>query len=89
MGRDERRRALFRRAKARPQSVTFEELLELAVCYGFTHDRTRGSHRQYVREDDPYGMMTFQPDSKDKKMAKRYQVAQLVRFVEEHGLEEA
>ena len=88
MGKDEKRLALFRKAKANPQSLKFDELVDLAELYGFILDRTKGSHRQYVREDDPYGMMTFQPDPKDKKMAKRYQVAHLVKFIEETFPEE-
>lgn len=57
----------------------FERLLE---AFGFSLDRTKGSHRQYVHPAVPF-VLTVQPDGKD---AKRYQVRQFLDMVAEFGL---
>ncbi len=48
---------------------------------------TKGSHRMYKRTDDPRHLIPFQPDKHDAKMAKGYQVKQLISFIEEHDLQ--
>lgn len=81
-----KKQTLFNKAKRNSQGITFKELQELAVLYGFVFDTQKGSHIQYKRRDDPYGFMNFQPRKKDKKMAKIYQVRLLVKFIETHDL---
>ncbi len=81
-----KKQALFNKAKCNPQGITFKELQELAVFYGFVFDTQKGSHIQYKRRDDPYGFMNFQPRKNDKKMAKIYQVRLLIKFIETHDL---
>ncbi|MEO8723302.1 MAG: type II toxin-antitoxin system HicA family toxin [Sphingobium sp.] len=49
---------------------------------GFRHDRTKGSHRQYVHPSIPRPF-PVQPDGKD---AKRYQIRELLELVERFGL---
>ena len=81
-------RALLDKARSHPESVTFQELQQLAMYYGFVFARTRGSHCQYKRLEDPPCFLTFQPRKGDGKMAKAYQVKQLVAFIEENLLED-
>lgn len=86
-GLKKKERALYEKAKRYPQSITFKELLQLAVVAGFEFDSQDGtSHHQYKRKDDPYGFMNFQPLPSDKRMAKVYQVRQLVNFIDTNSL---
>jgi len=77
---------LFSKAKRSPQSISFQEIQELAMLFGFIFDTQKGSHVQYKRRDDPYGFMNFQPRKNDKKMAKVFQVRQLIKFIETNEL---
>lgn len=77
---------LYLKAKSKPKSISFREVQELAVYFGFIRDSQNSSHIQYKRKDNPYGFMNFQPRENDKKMAKIYQVRQLVKFIEENEL---
>lgn len=68
---------------ANPRKViSFRDFEKLLAAFGFTLDRTTGSHRQYTH---PKLRRTFpvQPSGKD---AKRYQVREFLELVEEHGL---
>lgn len=79
---------LYLKASRHPESITFREVQELVVYFGFVFDSQNGSHAQYKRRDDPYGFMNFQPRQSDKKMAKIYQVRQLVNFIKQNQLTE-
>ena len=81
-----KKRDLFREAMNNPSNVKFADLLTLAKNFGFVHDRTKGSHKIFKRFNDPRHLISFQPDSKNKKMAKPYQVRQLLDFIEENDL---
>ncbi len=81
-----KKQKLFNKARQNPESISFKEVQELAVAYGFAFDVQKGSHIQYKRRDDPYGFMNFQPRKNDKKMAKIFQVRQLVKFIETNDL---
>lgn len=82
----DKKKKLFSKAKRSPESVSFKEIQELAVLFGFIFDTQSGSHIQYKRRDDPYGFMNFQPRKSDKKMAKTFQVRQLIKFIETYEL---
>jgi hypothetical protein len=71
---------LLDKAKRKRASVTFAELRVLAECYGFTFNRQSGSHHIYVRSGA--GLQDFQPRKRDAKMAKPYQVKQLLDFID-------
>jgi predicted RNA binding protein YcfA (HicA-like mRNA interferase family) len=64
------------------RSLSFRDFERLLRALGFEHDRTTGSHRQYVHPKVPRSF-PVQPDGKD---AKRYQVRELLELVEEYGL---
>ncbi len=73
---------LFKKAKAHPGSFKFNELIKLAELGGFTRRKGRTAHVQYKRETHPAKLISFQTDKSNKKMAKSYQVTQLVNFLE-------
>lgn len=74
---------LYARVLANPKlALSFRDFLALIAAFGFTHARTRGSHRTWVHPDCPRPLV-LQPVGKD---AKRYQVRQFLDMVEEFGL---
>lgn len=81
-----KKQKFFSKAKRNPESISYKEIQELAVFYDFAFDTQKGSHIQYKRRDDPYGFMNFQPRKNDKKMAKIFQVRQLIKFIETNEL---
>lgn len=64
------------------RSVSFRDFERLLTAFGFVHERTRGSHRQYAHPLVPH-VLTINPDGHE---ARRYQVRLLLEFVEEYGL---
>jgi len=62
--------------------ISFRDFERLLRAFGFRHDRTMGSHRQYVHSKVPRPF-PVQPEKKD---AKRYQVREFLDIVEEYGL---
>jgi predicted RNA binding protein YcfA (HicA-like mRNA interferase family) len=64
-------------------SIPFRDFERLLKAFGFSLERTTGSHRQYVHPAVPY-VLSVQPRRKE---AKSYQVAQFVAMVQEYGLE--
>ncbi|HEV2746870.1 MAG TPA: type II toxin-antitoxin system HicA family toxin [Allosphingosinicella sp.] len=66
---------------ARPV-LSFRDFERLLAAFGFSLDRTVGSHRHYVHPRVPRSF-PIQAHGKD---AKRYQVAQFLDLVEEYGL---
>lgn len=77
-----RENKLFKKAKKHPGSFKFNELLKLAELGGFTKRKSRSGHCQYKREMHPAKLISFQPDKSNKKMAKSYQVSQLVNYLD-------
>ena len=73
---------LLAKARRAPNGLTFRELYALAECSGFELRRIAGSHRVYQRPHEPR-RISFQPTG---KMAKGYQVRQLVKAID--GIEE-
>lgn len=79
---------LLKKAQESRNNIKLKELKLLAEHHGFVYDTTTGDHAQYKRKDDPYGFINLQPDKKNRKMAKGYQVKQLVDFIVVNLLEE-
>lgn len=71
---------LLEQAKESPQNLRFSELQRLAVCFGFEHDRTKGSHHIYLHPESKEGL-NLQPGRDGK--AQKYQVRQLLDMVDE------
>jgi predicted RNA binding protein YcfA (HicA-like mRNA interferase family) len=72
--------ALLREAYRSP--ISFRDFEKLLKAYGFIHERTTGSHRQYAHPKVPRAF-PVQPDGKD---AKRYQVRELLAPIDRYDL---
>ena len=64
------------------RNISFREFERILAALGFTLDRTRGSHRQYVHPEIPRPF-PIQPAGKD---AKSYQIRELLELIEGYGL---
>ncbi|HEX8573510.1 MAG TPA: type II toxin-antitoxin system HicA family toxin [Allosphingosinicella sp.] len=74
---------LYARLLSGPKSIiAFRDFERLLLAFGFSLDRTVGSHRQYVHPSVPRSF-PVQPQGKD---AKRYQVREFLELVETYGL---
>lgn len=74
---------LYARIVADPRaSIPFRDFERLIVAFGFTLDRTKGSHRIYKHPLVPRPL-SIQPRG---NMAKPYQVDQFLAMVQEFGL---
>lgn len=71
---------LLDRARKSPKSIKFTELIALAGYINFSLDRQKGSHHILVREG--HLPLSFQPRHRDPKMAKPYQVRQLLALID-------
>lgn len=73
---------LFLRINATQANVRFTDLVRLIRALGFEHHRTRGSHHMFVhpRINQHLNLQN------DQGQAKPYQVAQLLKLVEEYNL---
>ncbi len=63
-------------------SISFRDFQRILEAFGFTLDRTKGSHRQYKHSLVPRPL-SIQPRG---NMAKPYQIDQFLDIVEEFGL---
>lgn len=80
-----KKETLFRKANTSSTNFTFNEICKLAKLVGFILRNISGSHHIY--KHPIYGtMMNFQPDKNDKKKAKKFQIKQLIEFINEHQL---
>lgn len=75
--------ALYGRVRTHPQNVHFNDAVRLARMAGFEEVRTSGSHHIFRHERHRELILNLQERGGD---AKPYQVRQLVRLIEDHGL---
>ncbi len=68
-----RREKLLAKARNNPEGLGFNEFLTLLSQYGFTHNRTSGSHQIWVSEGT---IISVQPKG---SKAKGYQVRQFLK----------
>ena len=73
---------LLERARTHPQSLTFTDLRKLAEAAGFRLKRISGSHHVYTRQGI-VEIINLQPQG---KMAKAYQVRQVVSLIVKYNL---
>lgn len=69
-------------ARSHPKSVEFSDLMRIVKAMGYTHNRTKGSHQIWTCTGKP--MINVQTVG---KMAKPYQVAQVLGIFDIHGME--
>lgn len=77
------RRRLFLRLLNRSYNVSFADLLDLAIGFGFRLSRIRGSHHILVHADVLELLNLQEVGGK----AKPYQIRQFLRLVDQYGLE--
>jgi predicted RNA binding protein YcfA (HicA-like mRNA interferase family) len=82
MGKKEK---LYKKAKSSPTNLRFSELCSLAENVGFAFRDQTGSHKIY-KHTKYDRTMNFQPDKHDKSKAKKFQIRQLIDFIDEHKL---
>lgn len=75
---------LYERAKANPKGFRFVELKKLCECVGLICVRVKGSHFIF-RMDEPFYLISIQ--KMRDRLAKPYQVRQLLDFIEENNLD--
>ncbi|MCZ6626177.1 MAG: type II toxin-antitoxin system HicA family toxin [Deltaproteobacteria bacterium] len=73
---------LVERARNNPQSLSFKEIQRLVDLAGFRLKRVRGSHHVYTRK----GIVEITNIQPKGKMAKPYQVRQVVSLIDKYGL---
>ena len=77
---------LLEKIKNAPKNCRLKDLCSLAEAVRFERrEQQPGSHITY-RHPVIKEMMNFQPDPKNKSMAKYYQVKQLLNIIEDYGL---
>lgn len=82
MTQEQRVRELYEKARTHPASLKFREVCQLAKGVGFRLDRVRGSHHIFLH---PALEELLNLQSRGGQ-AVPYQVRQLVRLIEVHGL---
>jgi predicted RNA binding protein YcfA (HicA-like mRNA interferase family) len=76
-------RKLLEKLLSGSMDIHFDEFVLLLEHFGFTLDRTRGSHHVFVHPDLAE-LLSIQPRQDGK--AKPYQVRQFLKLVEEYNL---
>ncbi len=79
------REELLAKARNNAKGMRFSEICKLAVAFGWRVDRQEGSHHIYLRTGVP-GRVNLQSDH--NRMAKPYQVRDLIKLIDEYGAEE-
>ncbi len=76
---------LYKKVKDSPNNASFSDLCKLAEEIGFVFRNQSGSHSIY-KHPNYNQIMNFQPDKRDKSKAKRYQVSQLISFIDDNKI---
>lgn len=77
-----KKRKILQRAYDGSKNIRFGDFVTLLIAFGFTLERTSGSHQVFSHEKIPRPFPIQDVNGK----AKPYQVKQLLKFVEEYGL---
>jgi hypothetical protein len=75
-------RKILEKARSGSKNIRFEELQYLIEAFGFTHDRTKGSHHSYEHPALPRPF----PIQSIRGKAKPYQVRQFLKLVDQYQL---
>ncbi len=76
---------LYEKLKESPTNASFNEICQLAEQTGFVFRKQKGGHKIYKHPIHRI-IMNFQPDKSDKCKAKKYQISQLIDFIDKHDL---
>jgi hypothetical protein len=77
-----RRKLLEKLLQGHVQNVAFKDFRNLVLGFGFSWDRTEGSHHLFTRDDIP-DIVNLQ---ERRGEAKPYQVREFVRLIERYNL---
>ena len=77
----EKKIKLYKKLKKSPTNASFTDICNLAGEVGFDLRNQKGSHKIF-KHPVHKNIMNFQPDKRDKSKAKKYQVAQLIGFIQ-------
>ena len=72
-------------ARRDPASIEFNDLKYLVEASGWILKRVSGDHHVFSRPNTPE-IINLQPEKRDKKKAKRYQVVQVVDLIEKYAI---
>ena len=72
-------------ARRDPAGVEFNDLRYLVEAAGWVLKRISGDHHVFSRPRTPE-IINLQPEKRDKKRAKRYQVLQVLDLIEKYGI---
>ncbi|MCJ7649347.1 MAG: type II toxin-antitoxin system HicA family toxin [Candidatus Lokiarchaeota archaeon] len=78
---------ILKKAKDSPENLTFNEMCSLTEHAGFEFRNQTGSHKIF-KHPTIKKMLNLQPDKNDKSKAKKYQIKQLVSYIEDFNLME-
>jgi predicted RNA binding protein YcfA (HicA-like mRNA interferase family) len=78
---------ILTKAKKSPENLTFNELCSLAEHAGFEFRNQTGSHKIY-KHPTIKKMLNLQPDKNDKSKTKKYQIKQLIAYIDDFNLME-
>ncbi len=81
----EKKIKLYKKLTESPTNAKFNEICRLAEEVGFEFRNQNGSHKIY-KHPVYKKMMNFQPDKRDNSKAKKYQVSQLISFIDDNNL---
>jgi len=76
---------LYKKLTVSPNNASFTDLCKLAEEVGFVFRNQSGSHAIY-KHPKYKKIMNFQPDKKNKSNAKKYQVLQLISFIDDNEI---
>jgi predicted RNA binding protein YcfA (HicA-like mRNA interferase family) len=78
-----KKRKLYNKLLSGSKNFRFEDFITLLIAFGFTQDRTRGSHRLFKHPGIPE-FLTIQPSLGGQ--AKPYQIRQFLSLIEIYDL---
>lgn len=78
---------ILKRARSSPGNFSYNELCSLAEHAGFEFRNQTGSHRIF-KHPTIKKMLNLQPDKNDKSKAKKYQIKQVVAYIDDFNLME-
>jgi predicted RNA binding protein YcfA (HicA-like mRNA interferase family) len=76
---------LYKKLKGSQNNASFTDLCKLAEEVGFVFRNQSGSHSIY-KHPIKRKIMNFQPDKRNKSKAKKYQINQLINFIDENEI---
>jgi len=81
----DKKKILYEKLKKSSTNASFKDICKLAEEVDFVFRNQNGSHKIY-KHPILKATMNFQPDKRDKSKAKKYQIVQLIKFIDDNNL---